>query len=113
LPGFFMGERMWPFGASHESRAIRSDLRILAHGNLILIERLKLMNAQIEAFRTALDGFMARQAALASEVQPLKDQLTAVMAERDEALAALTEGASRMNADIPAEPQPEPAEPVV
>lgn len=95
---FSWAKRMWPFCASHEFRAIRRDLRILAHGNLILIERLKLMSAQTEAFRVALDGFLARQSALASEVQPLKDQLAAVMAERDEANAALTEATAKMDA---------------
>jgi len=94
-PGFFVGAPMWPFNALN---AIRRDLRILAQGNLILIERLKLMSAQTEAFKVALDGFMARQSALSSEVQPLKDQLTAVMAERDEANAALVEATAKMDA---------------
>ena len=72
-----------------EYAKIREDLRTLAYGNLILIERLRIMSVQIEGFKASLDAFLARQAALVSEVQPLKDQLTAVMAERDEANAAL------------------------
>lgn len=114
LPGFFVGERMWPFGASHELRAIRRDLRILAYGNLILIERLKLMSAQTEAFKAALDGLLVRMDAAKADqadAEALRNQVVALQAELDEANAALVEGVSRMNADIPAEPQPDP-EPV-
>ncbi len=97
---------MWPFGAL---RSIRSDLRILAHGNLILIERLKLMSAQTEAFKAALDGLLARyDAAKAAQVDAdaLRGQIVALQAELNEANAALVEGTVRM-AD-----QGQPVEPV-
>ena len=81
-----------------EYAELREDLRTLAYGNLILIQRIKAMSQQTDAFRASLDAFLARQAALVSEVQPLKDQLTAVMAERDEANAALVEATAKMDA---------------
>lgn len=103
---------MWPFGAQ---RSIRRDLRILAHGNLILIERLRLMSTQTEAFRAALDGLLSRMDAAKADqadAEALRNQVVALQADLDEANAALIEGASRMNADIETEPQPE-SEPVV
>lgn len=79
-------------------RRLREDNRIIARGILALLKGQADMSEKIEAFRASLDAFLARQAALVSEVQPLKDQLTAVMAERDEANAALVEATTKMDA---------------
>jgi hypothetical protein len=100
---------MWPFGST------RRELRILAHGNLILIERLKLMSAQIEAFKVAFDGLLARlDAAEANRTdsEALRNHAASLQAELDEAKAAIAEATEAALAKLgpPADPQPEHVE---
>lgn len=98
---------MWPFSANHERCAIRRELRVLAAGNLFLIERLELMSAQIDAFNVALDGLLARMdvaEAGQAAAESLRDQIAVLQAELDAANAALTDGAARMNARTEAQP---------